>query len=242
MLYPGRHVCVFCSRTVSGFLPYRSGRQDMPKLMLALDLIGSDVDLFNCPWCNCHDRERHLYLYMTSLDIFSFIKNKSVLHFAPETHLSKKIMLAVPALYVKCDLFPQAEDVIRIDMLNIGFESESFDLVIANHVLEHVPDEARALDEIYRVLRKGGHAILQTPYSGVLEKTWSDPGIASDEARLQAYGQEDHVRLFGKDIFEVFQAAGFVSCVNYHDALLPQYPAFRYGVNSREPFFLFKKQ
>ena len=99
-----------------------------------------------------------------------------------------------------------------MDILDMPLESESFDFVIANHVLEHVSDDLKALTEIRRVLRVGGYAILQTPYSSKLHHTWQDPGIADDAARLQAYGQEDHVRLFGRDIFARITSAGLASC------------------------------
>lgn len=72
-----------------------------------------------------------------------------------------------------------------MDMLDMPFSEETFDMVIANHVLEHVNDADKALAEIRRVLKRDGHAILQTPYSSKLHKTWSDPGIDTPEARLQ---------------------------------------------------------
>jgi hypothetical protein len=74
-----------------------------------------------------------------------------------------------------------------------------------------------------------------------LRRTWSDPGIDTDEARLQAYGQEDHVRLFGSDIFERFAAPFFEPEIRQHADLLADYDPIRHGVNSAEPFFLFRK-
>jgi hypothetical protein len=109
-------------------------------------------------------------------------------------------------------------------------------------VLEHVGNDRTALTEIHQVLKPGAYAILQTPYSAKLHHTWSDPGIDTDIARLQAYGQEDHVRLFGRDIFERFTATGLKSCVSTHSQLLQEYDAQRYWVNAQEPFFLFQRQ
>ena len=94
------------------------------------------------------------------------------------------IRAAGPARYVACDLFPTAEDVMRVDMLDMPFPDELFDLLIANHVLEHVGDDRRAISEIRRVLKPGEHAILQTPYSAALFSTWEDPGIESEMARI----------------------------------------------------------
>jgi len=97
------------------------------------------------------------------------------------------------------------------------------------------------LSEIHRVLKPGGMAILQTPYSSRLHRTWQDAGIDTPEARLQAYGQEDHVRLFGRDIFDRIVAAGFRSDVRLHSELLADVDPDIAGVNAAEPFFLFRK-
>lgn len=122
------------------------------------------------------------------------------------------------------------------------FAGAAFDMVIANHVLEHVGDDLKAVSEVARVLKPGGCAVLQTPYSDKLERTWSDPGIASDAARLQAYGQEDHVRLYGRDLFLRFSQSGLVPSVSTHDELLASSQPEVLGVNPREPFFLFVRE
>ena len=96
--------------------------------------------------------------------------------------------------------------------------------------------------EIARVLAAGGMAILQTPYSAMLHRTWSDAGIESEAARLQAYGQEDHVRLFGRDVFERIASGGLKPLVSTHEELLPHVDSRRYGVNPAEPFFLFRRE
>lgn len=137
---------------------------------------------------------------------------------------------------------PATQDVQRVDMLAMPFGPASFDFVIANHVLEHVDDDLMALAEIHRVLRPGGLAILQTPYCEGLARTWSDPAVVQPGQRLQAYGQEDHVRLYGNDIFERFTQAGMCSLVVMHAHLLPGCDPVRMGVNEREPFFLFERR
>lgn len=241
LLFPRRHQCVLCGRRISSFLPYRRGSYYSPPLMRALGVIGSHLDLFECPWCGCHDRERHLYLYFNADGILRNLSGKSVIHFAPEKRLAIKILNSAAERYIKCDLYPREPDVTRVDMLNIPFRECSFDLLIANHVLEHVTDDWQALAEIYRVLKPEGFAVLQTPYSSKLHRTWSDPGIDEEISRLHAYGQEDHVRLYGRDIFERFRSVGFESCVRTHDELLPGYSAKKYGVNDQEPFFLFRR-
>ena len=235
------YYCCICHNKVGRFLPYKGGWKAMSPFLQTLDLVGSDLDNFSCPCCWSHDRERHLFLYLEKLDLINKFHQAHVLHFAPEAWISKIIVNKSPARYIKADLYPTAPDIEKVDMLAIQYSSSTFDFVIANHVLEHVQDELQALRELYRVLKPGGLAILQTPYCSKLKHTFYDEGIDSDQSRLQAYGQEDHVRLYGADIFERFESVGFVSRVQRHKNIIPEIDAKKYGVNESEPFFLFEK-
>lgn len=209
--------------------------------MTALHVIGSDVRQFGCPRCGSHDRERHLVLFFKALGFFDKMAHTSIIHFAPEPRLSKLIEACSPTKYVKCDLYPTAPGIEKIDMLNIPYKSEHFDFVIANHVLEHVADDLAALSELHRVCKIGGMAILQTPYSSKLASTLADPGIDNDYLRLHVYGQEDHVRLYGSDIFSRFASTGFKTNVLKHkDILCDTDPTFL-GINADEPLFLFER-
>lgn len=221
------------------FLPYKGGWRNAPPLVRALDMVGSDLDHFECPACGASDRDRHLLLYIKAAGILSAIKGKTVVHFAPESAIKRKIEQAAPARYIRCDLFPRQEAVERVDILAMPFANASVDLLIANHVLEHVADDLRAVAEIRRVLKPGGLAIMQTPYCAKLHTTWKDDGIDDDQARLQAYGQEDHVRLYGLDIVRRFTASGLESRVGKHRELLPDRDPITNGVNEAEPFLLF---
>lgn len=237
----GQRECVICRHRIWRFMPYRAGSRSSPPLMRALNMVGSNPDQFECPRCGAHDRERHLLMYMRATGMFEHLHGKAILHFAPEKRLSRFIIAASPSRYVPADLFPNTPDVQRVDMLDMQFPDGSFDCVIANHVLEHVSNVPRALAEIGRVLKPEGSAILQTPYSSKLQRTWEDAGIDTAPARLQAYGQEDHVRLFGRDIFEQIAAAGFENRVRLHSELLADMDPTITGVNQQEPFFLFRK-
>lgn len=238
---PRSYVCIFCNHRCFKFLPYRGGSTYAPPLMRSVGMTGSDLDRFSCPWCMAHDRERHLFMYMTACGLLSDLKGMNILHFAPEKRLSLRIAEGQPGQYVKCDLFPESADIQKVDLLQMPFEASRFDLVIANHVMEHVNDDQLALAEVARVLKPGGYAILQTPYSSMLHHTWSDCGINTNEARLQAYGQEDHVRLYGHDIFRRFESSGLKSLVKKHNELLAHIDGKKHGVNENEPFFLFQK-
>jgi hypothetical protein len=233
--------CCLCGHKVRAFLPYRDGRASLPAVAVDADIVGSDVENFECPACGCHDRERHLFLYLQAAGLLPQFAGAHILHFAPEAHLQRVIKAAGPAHYERADLFPRQLDVHQLDLTEIDRPDQSFDFVIANHVLEHVGDDARALHEILRVLRPGGQAILQTPFAAARRGTFEDPAIRDDAARLRAFGQEDHCRLYGADFADRVQSFGFVSQVAEHAALLPGVDAFVLGVNPREPFLLFRK-
>lgn len=237
----GRRYCVLCEHKVWRFMPYRGGSRSVSPLMRALDVVGSDVDHFECPRCGSHDRERHLTLYMRAAGIFDRLRDMRVLHFAPERGLGRLLAAASPLDHVRCDLYPRDANIRKVDIEQMPFEEGTFDLVIANHVLEHVDDDVRAAREVHRVLKPGGLAILQAPFSRVLQNTWSDPGIVSEVARLHAFGQEDHVRLFGADFVERVASSGLKPRVASHADWLAGVDAGRFGVNPDEPFLLFER-
>lgn len=240
--FGARYRCSICDRHVQRFLPYRGGLADVPPLTRQLGVVGSDVENFACPVCGCHDRERHLLMYLRASGLLPLMQGARILHFAPEHHLQKFIRATTPAEYVLGDLYPAQPGVRKIDLQAIQYPENHFDFILANHVLEHVQDDMQALQEIYRVLRAGGHAILQTPYSSVLTHTFEDTGIQTEQACLHAYGQEDHRRLYGQNIVEHFENSGLRSLVKTHFQLLPSVNHAQLGVNPAEPFFLFKKE
>lgn len=238
---PRQRECNVCGGHSAFFLPYRGGWRAMPSLMRELRMVGSDPDHFECARCGSTDRERHLLAYMRASGVWDGMSGKALLQFAPEARLTPLLSSAGLAKHVRGDLYPQEPAVEKIDMLGIPYADASFDLVMANHVLEHVDDDLAALRELYRVLKPGGLAILQTPYCQLLHRTISDPGVTEPGQRLQLYGQEDHTRLYGRDIFDRFTSVGFVSRVSRHGDLLSGLDPVRHGMNVEEPFFLFER-
>jgi SAM-dependent methyltransferase len=244
----GRRYCCICESSIAMFMPgriptfrYKIGWGFSPPLMEALDVVGSDLAQYNCPRCGCNDRDRHLSLYLNTTGITAKIRDAYVLHFAPEKWIKPIIDAQKPGKYVRCDLYPSSQDIEKVDMLDIPYQDETFDIVIANHVLEHVSNYLFALRELKRVLKKGGVAILQTPYSKKIEHTLCDNGIDTKLARFLVYGQDDHVRLFGADIFREIESVGFKSRVVNHVDVLSGIDAKFCGVNVKEPFFLFER-
>lgn len=238
-VYPQRCICPVCDKKSAFFLP---SPHKPPEFLEELGGIGGNPKSFQCAWCGSTDRERHLLMYIKASGLEKRFRNADVLHFAPEKRLYKHLQLLAPRTHLMADLYSNDKQVLPEDICGTSFDSNSFDFVIANHVLEHVHDDGSALKEILRILKPGGYAILQTPYCANLHKTWSDEGVATARAREIAYGQNDHVRVYGRDIFDRFSASGLASIANTHSQLLPNMPAQIYGVNEREPFFLFAKE
>lgn len=234
--------CVLCGVRVRNFLPLLGAHEALvPPLQRDFDVIGSDPENFECPFCACHDRERHAFLYLSALNLMDAWPRQRILHFAPERVLRRIISNRKPSKYVCADLTPSEQGVLAIDIESIPFPDGSFDFVIANHVLEHVSDFRAALSEIYRCLSPGGLALLQVPFAAQLRDTFELAEIRSAEARFQAYGQEDHLRMFGNNVVDVFCSVGFISRCKQHFELLPEYDPAVYGVNVREPLMLFQR-
>lgn len=231
--------CYICKGTFFYFLPYRSGL-GRSKFTQELAMVGSDIKNFSCPHCLCHDRERHLFMYMDSLNLWDACKGQ-VLHFAPERHLSKKIGALKPKKYIKADLYSEEKDIEKIDITMIPYPDSYFDFLICNHVLEHIEAFETALSEIYRVLNKGGMAILQTPYSSILANSFQDKNINTDELRQKFYGQEDHVRVFGHDFFDKLKNIGFKLKIKKHEDVLSSLDSVKLGVNTLENLILVEK-
>lgn len=127
---------------------------------------------------------------------------------APEQCFYKRFRRFKNLDYVTGDLeSPLAEH--HFDLHDIPFESNSFDVVMCNHVLEHVNDADRCISELYRVLKPGGWAIMQVPIDYSRSETYEDPSIVKPEDREAHFWQKDHLRLFGRDYPDRLRKAGF---------------------------------
>ena len=174
-------------------------------------IIGSGVRMSMCPTCKSVDRHRLTYLWLEKY----FEEHKSqlnVIHIAPERPLVKYLSTLPNINYVRGDYFcpgyTYPKGTIYMNIMQLTLEDNSVDLIICNHVLEHVKDDIVAMKEIYRVLKSSGYAILQVPYSLNTEVTENDP-LSSDKERINKYGQRDHVRLYGMDYQHRLESVGF---------------------------------
>jgi len=131
-----------------------------------------------------------------------------VLHFAPEQAFYKLFRKQKNLDYTTTDLFSPLADV-KADICNLPFEDNQYDVILCNHVLEHIPDDTKAMQELYRVLKPGGMAILQIPQDLKREVTFSDDSITDQKERAKIFGQYDHVRIYGRDYFDKLRSIGF---------------------------------
>lgn len=191
-LYLGnKYYCNCCDKSFRKFLPKGNIKRPNAK----------------CPYCSSLERVRLLDLYLKNeTDIFQK-ENIKILHFAPEESLFKKLNRP-DITYIDGDINPAYARNI-IDITNIQFEDEYFDYIICSHVLGHVPNEEKAIDEMYRVLKIGGNAFVMTLLNQDADKTYEDPKITTANDRLIYYGEPDLCRLHGKDFSKRLSKSGF---------------------------------
>jgi SAM-dependent methyltransferase len=180
-----------------------------------------------CPYCDSLERHRLVWLYFQHFtDLFDG-GGKLMLHVAPEPCLERRLKERLGGGYLSADLLdPHA--MVRMDVTDIHFPDEHFDVVYCSHVLEHVPDDRRAMAEFYRVLKKDGWAILLVPISA--EHTVEDTSIVEPADRRRVFGQEDHVRRYGPDYVDRLREAGFAVEVCQVADLVEREEAVRMGL------------
>nr|WP_142785404.1 class I SAM-dependent methyltransferase [Changchengzhania lutea] len=153
------------------------------------------------------ERHRLLWLYLKNETDF-FSSDKKVLHFAPEQAFYKRFRNLKNLNYTTTDLNSPLADV-KADICNLPFENNTFDVILCNHVLEHIPDDTKAMQELYRVMRPGGIGIFQIPQDLNRQLTFEDNTITDKIERAKIFGQYDHVRIYGLDYFDKLRAIGF---------------------------------
>ncbi len=178
------------------------------------------------------ERHRLLWLYLQN-ETQIFKKKFKVLHVAPEQAFYKKFIKLNNLDYVTFDMnSPIAK--IKGDICNLPFSENQFDFVLCNHVLEHVNDDIAAMLELFRVLKKNGVAILQVPIDLTKNKTYEDSTITDKKERKKAFGQYDHVRIYGKDYFERLEKSGFNVEKNFYSKNFSDEEIYKYGINKNE--------
>lgn len=183
--------CPICGGHFRKFLPYGYGEA---------------MDNRLCPKCLSLERHRLLWLYLKEKTGF-FTDNLKVLHFAPEQPFLKRFRALKNLDYTTADIDSPIAD-LNLDVTEMNIPDNQYDVLICNHVLEHVDNVDKAFSEIKRVLKPGGRAILMVPINPDVD-TFEDPSVTDPEERKRLFGQYDHVRQFGRDYADVLSKAGF---------------------------------
>jgi predicted SAM-dependent methyltransferase len=201
-----------------------------------------------CPNCGSLERHRmHWHYMINETTLFKSLIKLKVLHVAPEIIFYNKFINNPRFDYVPCakfgvgfeDTYP--EKTIDIDITRMNFIDNSFDVIYCSHVLEHIPEDGKAMTELYRVLRPGGWAMLQVPIDFKRDSTYEDFTILDDREREKAFGQKDHVRIYGRDYKDRLQDAGFnVKEVHYVETFARE-EIFKFGFDKNETIYFCTK-
>lgn len=224
LFYKGNNVeCPVCANTYRKFLPY--GRTARANAL--------------CPGCLSLERHRLMWLYLKEKTNF-FSDRLKVLHIAPEHCFIQRFEALKNLDYITADIeSPLAK--VKMDVHAIPFEPDTFDVAFCNHVMEHVEDDIKAMSEIRRVLKPGGWAIIQSPINMGREYTFQDPNAITPAQREKVYGQNDHVRDYGRDYAERLRSAGFKVSEDRFVMQLAREKVSRYALPSEEIIYLCSK-
>lgn len=166
-------------------------------------------------------RHRFVWLYFqNTMNLWNLPQNLKVLHFAPESPFQSRFRKHFGKNYITTDLMSRGVDV-KCDIMDLPFEDGKFDIIYCSHVLEHIDDDRKAMAQLRRVLSRNGRAIIMVPINMEIEKTYEDPTIISRDDRLKHFGQEDHVRVYGRDFRDRLRGAGLRFKEIHWNALFP---------------------
>lgn len=213
LLSGSERFCPICGKSSRRFLPSGVAPRDDAQ----------------CARCGSLERHRLLWLFVLKrTDLFDG-RRKRVLHVAAEPCLEIRFKERLGRDYLTADLFnPKA--MVKMDISAIDYPDETFDVIYCSHVLEHVPDDRKAMREFCRTLKRGGWSILLVPITS--DRTYEDPSITSPEDRLKIFGQEDHVRNYGPDYVDRLRESGFEVEVVAVGDLAGKEDAIRMGLTS----------
>lgn len=185
------------------------------------------------------ERHRLLWLYLQHETDF-FTRHYKVLHFAPEQAFYKRFRKLQHLDYTTTDLNSPLAD-IKADICELPFEDNTYDVIFCNHVLEHIPEDTKAMSELFRVMKPGGWGIFQIPQDVNRERTFEDDSITDKKERAKIFGQYDHVRIYGLDYFDKLRDIGFIVTPVHYAATLSEKEVERYRLAKNELLPLVQK-
>ena len=202
-------------KSFSMFLPYGYGNQrnnvlspstlSLERHRLLWLYLQNETDFFQSELDSDSPISKNKRIKLRDAETSSALK---VLHFAPEQEFYKRFKKQINIDYTTTDLLSPLADV-KADICNLPFEDNTYDIIFCNHVLEHIPDDTKAMQELYRVLKHGGMGIFQIPQDLSRATTFSDDTIVDQKERAKIFGQYDHVRVYGRDYFDKLRSIGF---------------------------------
>ena len=195
LVYKGDNVeCPVCEKSFRKFLSYGSKVSQRDNVL--------------CPYDLTLERHRLMWLYLKNKTDFFTKPDLKVMHIAPEQCFHKTFKNQKNLDYTTGDLVSPIAD-LHFDLHNIPLEDDQYEVIFCNHVMEHVDDDLRCMQELYRIMKPGGWGILQVPIDTNRDETYEDPTITTPEEREKHFWQYDHVRLYGNNYPKRLEEAGF---------------------------------
>jgi SAM-dependent methyltransferase len=187
-----------------------------------------------CGTCASLERHRLIWLFFKNCTNLFNGQKKKVLHIAPEISIGRLLANVQNIEYLSGDL-TSGKAMVEMDITDIHFLKNTFDIIYCSHVLEHVPDDRAAMREFHRVLKPGGWAVLQVPITA--PTTFEDPSVTDPAERIRLFGQDDHVRRYGPDYRDRLVETGFRVDVNSFVRTLPQRAIRKFGLDANEEIY-----
>lgn len=219
--------CPICNNEFNAYLPFG-------------ELLRKNAQ---CPQCGSLERHRLSYLYLSS-ETNIFKDDVKLLHFAPESILADIFSKCANINYLPVDLFPGPNVKEQVDIQDIQYEDNSFDVIYCSHVLEHVPDDRKAMKELHRVLKpasEGSYAVIQVPINPKFSKTLENEEYNTPELRSKHYNQQDHLRYYGTDFPEKLKDEGFNVKIYTALDIIEEKFIEKYGIKNEEQFYICTK-
>lgn len=193
----------------------------------------------DCPVCGSLERHRLVWLYFQEKTNL-FNDKVKLLHFAPEKCIKHNLLKYSNIDYLSADISsPLAEE--KVDIQSMKFDDNSFDIIYCSHVLEHIPDDRKAMKELHRVMKPTGWAILMVPIRFGSPKTLEDPNIKTPEERVKYYGQSNHLRYYGLDFKDRLEEAGFNVKVEDYIKVFDEASKDKYGLPKKDYIYFCTK-
>lgn len=206
IIYKGDKVeCPVCEKSFRKFLSYGSNVASRDNVL--------------CPYDLTLERHRLMWLYLKRKSDFFTKPNIKVMHIAPEQCFHKRFKNQKNLDYTTGDLLSPIAD-LHFDLHDIPLPDNQYEVIFCNHVMEHVEDDLRCMQELYRIMKPGGWGIMQVPIDSNRDTTYEDKSITSPEEREKHFWQYDHVRLYGTNYPKRLEEAGFkVEAIDFKDEL-----------------------